>query len=369
MTAPVPLWLAGAYGSELLGAVVGLVAGCVHAVVIVAWNECGAGLWVGLVPVSIGIAVPAHFVAESPAMRGLLTVLDQVRRTDATVLIEGETGSGKELVARFIHAGSPRHAGPFVAVNCAAIPDALAESELFGHERGAFTGALQAQPGWFEQAQGGTVFLDEVGETPRGVQAKLLRALQEREVRRVGGRHPIRVDVRILAATNQNLAGLVRTRQFREDLYHRLHVVALRVPPLRERPADLAPLAHHFLAVHAPRVQKTLGFSAEAMAKVHAHTWPGNVRELEHAVQRAAVLARGPEITPGDLGLDASPGWSRRATPAAARATAALERDRILAVLHRYQGNRRAAARALGIDRSTLWRKLRQLTPRNDRPE
>jgi DNA-binding NtrC family response regulator len=379
----VPLWMVADQGSSLLGAVVALVTGCGSAVMIVAGNDRGPALWTAVIPVSMGLAVPAPFIAESPAMRRLVALLDQVMRSDVTVLIEGETGSGKELVARTIHAGGPRRAGPFVAVNCAAIPDSLAESELFGHERGAFTGALQAQPGWFEQAQGGIIFLDEIGETPLSVQAKLLRALQEREVRRVGSRHAIRVDVRILAATNEGLQGLVQARRVRQDLYHRLHVVTLAVPPLRERLADLAPLAQHFLALHAGRAQKPLAFSAEAMTRMREHPWPGNVRELEHAVQRAVVLARGPEIMPDDLGLDGSSGWSRPAWPGPSGARSAgvsgapmsaaggegalsplqrepapstepktlseLERERILAVLERCQGNRRAAAQVLGL--------------------
>ena len=369
------LWLAGDYGYALFSTVTGWL----QAVIVAAWNERGAENWARLVPTSIAAAIPAPIIAESPAMRRLLDLLDQVTRSDATVLIEGETGSGKELVARAIHAGSPRHAGPFVAVNCAAIPDSLAESELFGHERGAFTGALHGQPGWFEQAHGGTVFLDEVGETPLGVQAKLLRVLQEREVRRVGGSRTIPVDVRIVAATNQGLAGLVQARRFREDLYHRLYVVALRVPPLRERLEDLAPLAHHFLEMYTRRAGKVVAFCADAVARIRAQSWPGNVQELEHAVQRAVVLARGPEITSGDLGLDESTPWTRRPTPAPAVAPSPgpgpgarsgpptpavdetlsdLERGRILAALDRFHGNRGAAAQALGIDRSTLWRKL-----------
>jgi transcriptional regulator with AAA-type ATPase domain len=300
-------------------------------------------------------------IAASPAMRGVLDQVRQVMATEATVLIQGESGTGKELIARAIHAGSARRGRPLVALNCAAIPEALLESELFGHERGAFTGATHRKPGRFERAQGGILFLDEIAELPAACQAKLLRALEEREVERLGGARTVKVDVRILAATNQDLFRLVREQRFREDLYYRLEVITIRVPPLRERPDDLVPLARHFLALRAQAAGKALrDFAPEALALLRRHPWPGNVRELEHAVQRAVILARGPEVTAGDLGL--SPARDLAVTggpPHGSGPPAELTRELIVTTLERCRGNRSAAARVLGIDRSTLWRKLR----------
>ncbi|MBI4638955.1 MAG: sigma-54-dependent Fis family transcriptional regulator [Candidatus Rokubacteria bacterium] len=294
-------------------------------------------------------------------MRRVLDTARRVMETDATVLIAGESGTGKELIARAIHAGSPRRERPLVTVNCAAIPEGLLESELFGHERGAFTGATDARPGRFELAHEGTLFLDEVAELAPSAQAKLLRALQEGEVGRLGGTRTLRVDARVIAATNQDLARLVRERRFREDLYYRLNVITIQVPPLRDRREDLLPLAEHFLRLHAGRAGKAVGgFGPEALALMRRHAWPGNVRELEHAVQRAVILAHGVEITAGDLGLPTESAWPAAWSAAPGATLADLERDRILAALQDCRGNRAAAARALGIDRTTLWRKLRR---------
>jgi two-component system response regulator HydG len=299
-------------------------------------------------------------IARSPAMRRVLELVAQVGPTDATVLIQGESGTGKEVVARALHAGSPRAGQPLVAVNCAAIPEALLEAELFGYERGAFTGAARRKPGRFELADGGTLFLDEVAELSPPAQAKLLRALQEREIERLGGTRPVPVDVRLLAATNHDLARLVADRRFREDLYYRLHVVTITLPPLRERPEDLLPLAEHFLARHARRLDKAVdGFADEALALMRGYRWPGNVRELEHAIERAVILARDGRITGADLGLPPD-GPATAEPPTGTGTLAEMERRWILAALERAGGNQTEAAAALGIDRSTLHRKLRR---------
>jgi two-component system response regulator HydG len=311
-----------------------------------------------LVSLSLAVLVPAPFIAESRAMRQLLEAIRVVAPTDATVLILGESGTGKELVARTLHAESPRRHRPLVAVNCAAIPEGLLESELFGHERGAFTGATGRKPGHFELAHAGTLFLDEVADLSPPTQAKLLRALQEGEIRRLGGTALISVDARIVAAANQDLATLAAERRFRQDLYYRLKVVTLTVPPLRDRPEDILPLARHFLrryAADAPR--ERLRLAREAMPFLLRYPWPGNVRELEHALQRAAILARGPAITVEDLGLGAHDEEPSARTPTR---LADLERDNVLAALQAAGGNQAEASRRLGIDRSTLWRKLRR---------
>jgi two-component system response regulator HydG len=299
-------------------------------------------------------------IAESPAMKRLLALVDQAAPTDATVLITGETGTGKELLARRLHALSPRRDQPFITVNCAAIPEHLLESELFGYEKGAFTGAIRRKPGRFELADGGTLFLDEVAELAPAAQAKLLRVLQEREVERLGGTRPIPVDTRILAASNQDLLKLVKERAFREDLYYRLNVVTINVPALRDRSEDVLTLALHFLTLHARQQRRSLSSIApDAAALLRQHRWPGNIRELEHALQRAVVLARGVEVTAADLALQsddsalAAHGLPERAT------LAELEKHWILTTVARHGGNQRDAAAALGIDRSTLHRKLR----------
>ena len=255
--------------------------------------------------------VPARraraLVFEDPASRALLKRIEQIAPTDATVLITGETGTGKEIVARYVHERSARGRAPFVAVNCGALSPGLMESELFGHERGAFTGALTSNAGWFEEAHGATLFLDEIGELPLGAQVKLLRVLQEREVVRIGARRAIPVDVRVIAATNAKLEEAVAAGRFREDLYYRLNVARLALAPLRERPGDVLPLAKHFLDLYGPvlggdRVELT----PEAVDRIVAHPWRGNIRELENAVHHAALVSRGGLVTPQDLLLSES---------------------------------------------------------------
>jgi two-component system response regulator HydG len=309
-------------------------------------------------------ALPA-LVTESPAMKRLLALIGQLAATDATVLLQGESGTGKELIARTLHARSPRGRGPFVAINCAAIPEALLESELFGHERGAFTGAAHRKPGRIEVAHGGTLFLDEVAELAPTCQAKVLRVLQERQVDRLGGVHPLPVDVRVIAASNAALKELVEHQRFREDLYYRLNVITLRVPPLRERLEDVLPLAQFFVRQHAERAGRVVhGFAAQAVEALRAHAWDGNVRELDNRVLRAVILAAGPEIEPDDLELPAD-GHCRAGVleaEASPKSTtlAEIARDHLVAALERCGGRRSVAAKMLGIDRSTLWRRLRR---------
>jgi len=314
-------------------------------------------------------------VCEDAGMRALLERAAQVARAEASVLITGESGTGKEVLARHIHATSKRARGPFVALNCAALPETLLESELFGHEKGAFSGAVASRSGRFEQAHGGTLLLDEIGEMDLRLQAKLLRAIQEREVDRLGGTAPVRVDVRILAATNRDLPAEIRAGRFREDLWFRLNVVALRIPPLRERPGDILPLARHFARRYAEvNGLPARGLSPMAEAALRGHTWPGNVRELENAIHRAVLLAQGPEIGPEAIELapvaPTAPSAAAEAPAAApvqaANAVAALvgrrmeevERDLILETLGRCLGNRTRAAEILGISIRTLRNKL-----------
>jgi two-component system response regulator HydG len=305
-----------------------------------------------------------RLVACSPAMQRVAELVERVARADSTVLVTGETGTGKELVAQAIHFGGPRAARPFVIFNGAALPAALAESELFGHERGAFTGAVASRRGRFEEADGGTLALDEVGDMPADLQAKLLRVLEERRVRRVGGSRDVGVDVRILALTNRDLAEDVRAGRFREDLYYRLRVVPIHVPPLRERAEDVPVLAEHFLREYASAFGvESLRFSEAARAALSGRAWPGNVRELRHLVERAAVLARGPLIEPADLVLpgDPAPGavGAGGGGPLAARLEAA-EREHLVRALDRAGWNKQRASRELGIDRTTLHRLIRR---------
>lgn len=243
-------------------------------------------------------------VFEDPGSRRLQADLDLIAPSDATVLIIGETGTGKELAARYVHAQSRRAAGPFVAVNCGAFTDSLAEAELFGFEKGAFTGAMRTQAGWFEAADGGTLLLDEIGDLPQALQVKLLRVLQEREVVRVGSRKPVPVNVRVIAATNVDLEAAVQARRFREDLYFRLNVASVRLAPLRERPGDIPPLAGHFLDLHKTRLNRPeLTLSAEALQRLSFCPWPGNIRQLENVLHNAVLLAPGPVIKPEDVRL------------------------------------------------------------------
>ncbi len=302
-----------------------------------------------------------ELVARSPAMRRVLTLAHTVAKVDSTVLLIGESGTGKDRLARLIHDGSARAGGPLLAINCGAITETLLESELFGHVRGAFTGATRDRPGLFEASSGGTLFLDEVGELPAVVQVKLLRALQEREIRRVGDNQSRPIDVRIVAATNRDLAADVASGRFRRDLYYRLRVVELAVPPLRDRREDILPLARSLLAAAALRLKRQgLLLSAGAADQLMRHTWPGNVRELENAMERAVALAPGRRVEAEDLPEDIRHAPPLPCLPLAVVPLHAVERDYILAVLSRCGGNKERTAAELGIGPSTLYRKLKQ---------
>lgn len=316
-------------------------------------------------------------IANDPASREMFAIAQRVAQTDATVLLTGESGVGKEVVARFIHRNSGRRNGPFVAINCAAIPDTLLEATLFGYEKGAFTGAQQAQAGKFEQAQDGTLLLDEVTEMPMGLQAKLLRVLQEREVERVGGKKPVSLNIRIIATSNRDMAEAVAKGAFREDLFYRLNVFPVAIPALRERREDIVAIARHFVVEHGGRLGRTgVSFSAAAEAALTAHAWPGNVRELENIVQRALILSTGPCIGPEHLGLvakavpETAPPVMQAvfAGPAVALPESGkradnmkdLEREHILRTLAEVGGSRKLAIERLGISERTLRYKLQQ---------
>ena len=305
-----------------------------------------------------------EIVGLHPAIEKLHGLIAQVARTSTTVLITGESGTGKELVARAIHRQGPRREGPFIAVNPAAVAETLVESELFGHERGAFTGAHQRKLGKFELAQGGTLFLDEIGTLRPELQAKLLRVLQEREIERVGGTRPVRIDVRFIAATNTNLKEAVSSGAFREDLYYRLNVVPVVVPPLRERIQDVPLLVEHFTRRDNRRFHKCVeGLSPEALAALNAYRWPGNVRELENVIERCVVLAEGPIIQLNDLPLDVSlPQQAPKVRAAESlplnEATDQFEQQIVLRVLERVGWNLTEAGRILEIHRNSLRVKL-----------
>ncbi len=320
-------------------------------------------------------------VARDPAMQGVIALADQVAGSDASILITGESGVGKEVMARYVHRKSRRSERPFISVNCAAIPENLLESELFGHEKGAFTGALARRVGKFEEADGGTLLLDEISEMDGRLQAKLLRALQEREIDRVGGSKPVKVDIRILATSNRDLAAAVRDGSFREDLFYRLNVVNLRLPALRERPGDVLALADHFLKKYATAnglSQRPL--SLEAKRRLAVHRWPGNVRELENAMHRAVLLSSGEEIDETAIRLpdgqmmagnaDAGGVAASRAVMAADAASRAfvgqtvaqMEQVLIIDTLSHCLGNRTHAANILGISIRTLRNKLKEYT-------
>jgi Nif-specific regulatory protein len=321
-----------------------------------------------------------QIIGDAPALREVLTKVEQVAPTHSTVLLRGETGTGKELVAHAIHINSPREGKPFVRVNCAALAAGVLESELFGHEKGAFTGAVARRPGRFELADGGTLFLDECGDIPMDVQVKLLRVLQEREFERVGGQETIRVDVRVVSATHRDLETLIAEGKFREDLYYRLNVFPIHLPPLRDRLEDLPRLVEHFVAKFNRVTGKTVrGFDPSALAALSQYRWTGNVRELENVVERAIIVARSPEVTASDLdfGRRSAPG-TPLPTPASGTQLSSLmpgaagvaqpltarlheqEKAEIIAAIDRNQGNIAGAARALGINRSTLYYRLRK---------
>jgi DNA-binding NtrC family response regulator len=313
-------------------------------------------------------------VGESPALRDVLARVEQVAQTASTVLLRGETGTGKEMVARAIHINSARETKPFVRVNCAALAPGVLESELFGHEKGSFTGAVARRLGRFELADGGTLFLDEVGDLPQDVQVKLLRVLQEREFERVGGAETIKVDVRVISATHRDLEKQIAAGEFREDLYYRLNVFPIVLPPLRQRPTDIALLAEHFVQKYARAAGKNVrGLDAGAATALAGYAWPGNVRELENVIERALILARGDVLTSADLE------FTRRPTPTVTSSELAAprlgetagarplqerlqeqERAAIVTAIDQANGNIAHAARALGINRSTLYYRLRK---------
>jgi DNA-binding NtrC family response regulator len=308
-----------------------------------------------------------RFVLTSPAMRDVLELAARVAPLDTTVLVYGESGTGKEFVVRMIHEQSERAAGPLVSVNCAALTDTLLESELFGHVRGAFTGAVRDKPGLFEVAANGTLFLDEVGEIAATVQAKLLRALQEGEIRRVGSERTIRVHPRVIAATNRDLRAAIDAGRFREDLFFRLGAFVITVPPLRDRREAIAPLAQEFLRRAAGRFKKDVrAIAPDAMSRLLDYDWPGNVRELEHAIERAVIVASGRKLSPADLPPEVGPRARARARSDSLDLER-REREAIERALERFDGNRKQAAAALGISTVTLWRKLKRLRPERKR--
>jgi DNA-binding NtrC family response regulator len=306
-------------------------------------------------------------LGTSPAMQRVFDIVRKVAATDLTVLITGESGTGKELIANALHQNSPRKGGPFIKVNCAAMARELVESELFGHEKGAFTGALTAREGKFAAADGGTLFLDEIGDMRLETQAKVLRVLQEREFERVGGNRTIKVDVRVVAATNKNLSQMVQEEKFREDLFYRLNVVPIVLPPLRERREDIPLLATHFLTEITSRYERgPIILSADAYGLLLSAPWPGNVRELKNMIEAAAVLSTGPEIQAADLRLGgqtnaADPGEALSFKEAKQRVIDTFERDFISRALRRHQGNITRAAEEMGLHRQQLQQKIRDL--------
>jgi DNA-binding NtrC family response regulator len=331
-----------------------------------------------------------RLVGQSPAIRQIFVVVEKVADTPSTVLITGESGTGKELIARALHDNSSRHAGPFIKINCAAIPKTLMESELFGYEKGAFTGAVGAKPGRFELAHGGTLFLDEIGEIPVEMQVKLLRVLQESEFERVGGIKTTRVDVRLIAATNRDLNTEIEAGRFRKDLYYRLAVVPINLPPLRERPSDIPTLVRHFVDKYNRRLNKRIeGMTDEALALVQAYAWPGNIRELENLIERTLLFADGPLIGVADLPQHLrSPGTATPlpgpapapgALPVPAGETglkdivrqrsAELEKEIITRALEETGGNVTRAAKLLQISRKSLQTKMKEFSLRDDGDE
>ena len=305
--------------------------------------------------------LPECVLGTSVAWRDVLKLAARVAASEATTCLEGESGTGKEVVARFIHCRSPRRRGPFVAINCAALPEQLLESELFGFERGAFTGALQAKPGQIELASGGVLFLDEVTEMTPAAQAKLLRVLQEREFLRLGGTRTVRTNVRVIAATNRNLREAVAQGQFRSDLYYRLNVVDIQIPPLRQRREDIPELVGGFLREFGSTVGRLVEMTPEAMVALFQYDWPGNVRELRNVIERASIMCEDGLIRPEDLSL-----WPPSSAPAAAPAQVdssdleVIERRTIERVMRETQGNKVRASRRLGLSRMQLYTRLRK---------
>jgi two-component system response regulator HydG len=301
-------------------------------------------------------------IGHSKKMQQALDLVMRVAPTDATILIQGESGTGKEVIAKAIHHTSPRAQHAFVAVNCGALPEPLLESEIFGHVKGAFTGATVHKKGLFEDAHGGTFFLDEIGDMPLSLQVKFLRVLQEGEIRRVGSNQATTVDVRVLAATNRDLGQLMQQGQFREDLYYRLNVIPLVLPPLRERREDIPALAEHFLRRFGDKQHRPLSLTASAVERLLRYPWPGNVRELENAMERTAILARNDLIGPDELPPHIASGTPLGPAPVLPReqTLAEVEKSHILQTLERCGWNHSHAAEALGIGRTSLWRKLKE---------
>jgi len=314
----------------------------------------------------VGVA-SGRFVGQSDSIRRVMDMVGRIAPLETNVLITGESGTGKEMIADLIHFQSKRAAGPFVKINCAAIPENLLESELFGFEKGAFTGAQAQKPGKFELANHGTILLDEVGDMPLGIQAKLLRAVEEKQVERLGGTYPVSVDARIIASTNQELSGLIEQKRFREDLYYRLNVASIHIPPLRERKEDLPLLVEHFLAeINQKLGTRLLGLSEEAMEMVLRYNWPGNVRELAHVLERAAIMSDGPTLHAADLrssmersSTGTAPGAEERPV-SLPRLLHRIERTMILDALRKHDGLQTEAAKALGLSPKNLWKKIRK---------
>lgn len=301
-------------------------------------------------------------VGRSPQMENVFEKVRQVAPTKASVLIQGETGTGKELIAKAIHFNSPRARKPFIAVNCGALSQTLLESELFGHEKGSFTGAMRQKPGRFELAHGGTIFLDEIGETTAELQVRMLRVLQEHEFERVGGTKPVKVDVRVIAATNRDLKKEVEAGRFREDLYYRLNVIRIDLPPLRERPEDIPLIVHHYLKQFNQEHGKNLEINPKAMSLLQNFHWPGNVRQLRTMIESAVILTPGKEILPKSLPDEVR---TESAPAGAVRLRVGMtvgdaERELIKATLTEFQGNKAKASRTLGLGRKTLYRKLQE---------
>jgi DNA-binding NtrC family response regulator len=310
---------------------------------------------------ALGVEAGTPFVGRSAAFRQIAETIESIRGSDCTVLLTGESGVGKGLVARLIHRNSPRRGRPFLALNCAVFTEELLASELFGHERGAFTGAIAAKRGLLEVTDGGTLFLDEIAEMPPALQAKLLKVIEDREFFRVGGTRALRVDVRFLAATNQNLPALLASGRFREDLYYRLNVMDVRIPPLRERREDIRPLAQHFLEKHARKAGKAIaGFAPEALAMLRAYGFPGNVRELENIVERAVILERSGRIQPASLPQSIALFAVESLAAERVKTLEELNREYAQKVLEHVEQNRARAAALLGISRTSLWRILRK---------
>jgi len=303
-----------------------------------------------------------NIIATSPAMQKVMVMVKRIARSNSTVMIEGESGTGKEVIAKAIHKHGLRSDGPFVAINCAALPETLLESELFGHVKGSFTGANTNKKGLFEEANGGTIFLDEIAETTPAFQVKMLRVLQENEIRRVGDTRDIPVDARVLASSNQPIAEMVERGNFRQDLFYRLRVIPLHLPPLRERVADIVPLAKFFIDRYCRKTKRGLiKINAKTIKKLESYQWAGNVRELENAIERAMILIEHDEIMPDDLLLDASASTSPTSTNNFVNMNMKeLEKLHIAAVLENSDWNQKEASRRLGIGYNTLWRKMNE---------